>query len=178
MSDSSRGTGSSQQLPVVDARFVTNFLIKHADNPLTPLQAVKLVYFCHGWMLGLFQQPLLRQSVEAWPYGPVIPKVYSSLKRYGADLISEQIRINPAPRERPSGLNDLQEKLIEEVYRKYGHLSGVQLSTLTHRKGTPWHSIWYPSGKEAWDRAGINLVIPNELIERYFALRRQTGHGE
>ena len=39
MSDSLGGTGTYQQLPVVDARFVTNFLIEHADNPLTPLQA-------------------------------------------------------------------------------------------------------------------------------------------
>ena len=115
--------------------------------------------------------------MEAWPYGPVIPKVYCSLKRYGADPISEQIQII-TPRERTSGLNDLREKLIEEVYRNYGHLSGVQLSTLTQRKGTPWHNIWYPSGNEAWEKAGINLVIPNELIKRYFALHRQTGHGE
>ena len=48
-----------------DARAVANSLIEKSQeegNLLTPLQIIKLVYFCHGWMLALYKRPLIKQS--------------------------------------------------------------------------------------------------------------------
>ena len=54
-----------------DARVIANALIsRHGVNTLTPLQVQKLTYLCHGWTLGLYSQPLSRQQVEAWRWGP------------------------------------------------------------------------------------------------------------
>ena len=38
------------------------------------MQVLKLVYYCHAWMLGLYGRPLIRQPIEAWRYGPVVPE--------------------------------------------------------------------------------------------------------
>ena len=77
-----------------DARSVANELIRRAHDSgrdINPMQALKLTYYCHGWMLGLYHEPLLQQAVEAWRYGPVVPEVYHSLRRYGGEPISRPI---------------------------------------------------------------------------------------
>jgi uncharacterized phage-associated protein len=35
---------------------------------LTPLQLMKLVYIAHGWMLGTYGRPLIKDRIEAWKY--------------------------------------------------------------------------------------------------------------
>lgn len=51
-----------------DSRAVANRLIEMADErgiSLTIVHLVKLVYFAHGWHLGLFHRPLIRHAVQA-----------------------------------------------------------------------------------------------------------------
>lgn len=141
-----------------DARVVANSLIERSveeETPLTPLQIIKLVYMCHGWMLGLYNHELSEQKVLAWIYGPVIADVYRSLRKYGRTCVSEKIYI---PDEE---FSDLEVDLIMQVYRKYSPFSGIQLSALTHAPGTPWHKIWH--------RRGRNSIIPNSLIASHYA---------
>ena len=38
------------------------------------MHAIKLVYLCHGWMLGIYGRSLIGEPVEAWRYGPVVPE--------------------------------------------------------------------------------------------------------
>ena len=47
---------------------------------ITTMQLLKLVYIAHGWMLGLYDKPLISDEVEAWQYGPVIPKFIDSTR--------------------------------------------------------------------------------------------------
>ena len=141
-----------------DARAVANRLIekgRDADRPLTSLQIIKLVYFCHGWMLGLYHKPLIKQDVEAWLYGPVVAEVYRGLKKCGGHPVTTILDV---PEEEFDGL---EADLIKQVHEKYGPLNGMVLSQLTHAPGTPWYLVWH--GKER------NKVIPNELIETHYA---------
>ena len=141
-----------------DARAVANKLIEKAcdtGQPLTPLQIIKLVYFCHGWMLGLYGRPLHRQPIEAWRYGPVIADVYHSLKSYGGNPINKKIRYVDE-----EDFDELEVDLIDQVYEAYGNLSGVRLSQLTHAPGTPWDHIWREFGQ--------NAPIPNGLIQKHY----------
>lgn len=144
-----------------DARAVANSLIekgRDAGRPLTPLQIIKLVYFCHGWMLGLYHKPLIEQDVEAWLYGPVVAQVYRGLKKYGGHPVTITLDVPNVPKEE---FDETEADLIEQVHGKYGHLPGMVLSQLTHAPGTPWYLVWH--GKER------NLVIPNDLIEAHYA---------
>lgn len=146
-----------------DARAVANRLIEKSiegDRPLTPLQIIKLVYFCHGWMLGLYDRPLVWQSVVAWVYGPVIPDVYYSIREYGKSPVLAPIH---APMYRDFD-NDEQD-IVNQVFSKYGTLSGPRLSNMTHEPGSPWDVIW--------KRYGRNSIIPDSLIQEYFAKKAE-----
>jgi uncharacterized phage-associated protein len=66
-------------------------LAGRAGYRLTPMQLVKLVFLCHGWMLGLYGKPLVRDRIEAWKYGPVIPKLYNAVKQYRGGPISQLV---------------------------------------------------------------------------------------
>lgn len=143
-----------------DARAVANALIEKAlaeDKSLTPLQIIKLVYFCHGWMLGLYRKPLIEQEVQAWTYGPVIADVYHGLKEYGGDAVPRPMNAAPA------NFDEVEKDLINQVYEKYGRLSGVDLSRLTHAPGTPWSKVW--------NKKGQNAPISNALLQKYYGNR-------
>lgn len=140
-----------------DARSIANALIHHgiqADRPLTSLQVVKLTYFCHGWMMGLYDRGLSAQPVEAWQYGPVIPDVYHAVKVNGRHPIHSEMDVVPEQ------FDEYEEHLIGEVFDKYGQFSGIQLSQLTHAIGTPWHQVWTKYGR--------NAIIPDPMIHKHF----------
>ena len=144
-----------------DSRSVANDIVAkgiESGNPLTPLQVVKLVYLSHGWMLGLYRKPLIRHDVLAWRYGPVVAEVYRGVRKYRGEPVTEKIY---APE--TEVFDDIESDLLRQVYQKYGHLSGVQLSRLTHAENTPWHTVWSLRGK--------NSVIPNNLIMEHHAAK-------
>ena len=145
-----------------DARDVTNYVIQKSvadKRPLTPLQLNKIIYFCHGWMLGIFTRPLYWQYVEAWRLGPVVPDVYHSLKHFGGEPVSTLVH---APTREPDYTSQ-ERSVINRIFDHYSRFSGTQLSTMTHEGGTPWDITWREHGQ--------NHIISNDLIQRYFAAR-------
>lgn len=136
---------------------VANRLLEIANKKgksLTPMQVLKLVYMCHGWMLGLYSSPLIRDKIQAWQYGPVIPDLYHEMKVFRADPVTVKLR-QPLGEEEFSAQED---DLINQVFDIYGDYSGPSLSTITHQAGSPWHDVWNSSGDE----------IPNELIQAHY----------
>lgn len=141
-----------------DARSVANALISRGvgeSRPRDPLQVIKLTYLCHGWMLGLYHRPMSAQPVHAWEHGPVIPDVYHGIKRYGKSQVTQTIDCAP------SNFDGIEEDLIGQVFNIYGRFSGIELSQMTHTRGTPWHQVWHSQGR--------NAIIPNEVIEDHFS---------
>lgn len=134
---------------------------------LTPMKLQKLIYFAHAWHLHLKQQPLVSDRIEAWDYGPVIPTVYDEFRRFGRNNINEY-GVIPVPADDGEGsgtglaipyvrnddteVNDLLKK-IWEVYSPY---TALQLSDMTHEKGSPW--------EKARTGQGGNQRISNDLI--------------
>lgn len=154
-----------------DAKGVANELINMAIDegcPVTPMQIQKLLYYCHAWTLGLCGRPLLEQPVEAWMFGPVVKSVYLSLRAYRGNPVTEPIAGVDAP-----DFRDEENDVIEQVWRKYGYLTGRQLSTMTHRQGTPWHQVMY--GKRR--KGDVNPAIPNGLIREYYAEKARAFNG-
>ncbi len=144
-----------------DAVKIARYMVRLAADRkarLTPMQVLKLVYIAHGWQLGLYSMPLVSNSIEAWPYGPVIPEVYHHYKKYGGGVIKA------IPTELPSGLTSDEESTTVQVFEGYGHRTGVSLSSLTHEAGSPW--------SVTVQQSGIGAVISTDLIEDYY--RRQS----
>jgi len=139
-------------------------LAQSTGSTLTPMQLIKLVYMCHGWMLGLYGRPLIREQVQAWKYGPVIPELYRHLRQYGGGPVTQLLPSSDEP-----GFSPLEANLIEQVYAQNAGYDGVQLSEMTHQIGSPWHQTWDP---EVW-----NKVIPSEIIRAYHARLAGTVTG-
>lgn len=146
-----------------DAATVANRFIELAEKQgrrLTPMQLIKLVYIAHGFSLAMLRRPLLKESVEAWRYGPVVPSLYRRLKKYGSGEVGEIIP--PAfPGLRTQELDLSDERLLDAVFEKYGGFNGVQLSHLTHRRGTPWAESYTPDE--------LGTPINNALIQTHYA---------
>ncbi len=130
-------------------------IAKERGKALTPLQLMKLVYIAHGWSLGLDRGDLFANRIEAWKYGPVIPDLYRITKKYGRNEIPLSL-VGAGP----SMVELSTSAFLKDVYEKYGHLSGVSLSRLTHLSGTPWDVI-YKSGE-------YNAEIPDALIREHY----------
>jgi len=123
------------------------------------MQILKLVYIAHGWSLGLYGRPLIDEPVEAWQYGPVIPSLYRSMKGAGAGPVAGPLPIGFDGPERHIDTQQLQ--LVDDVYRLYGHMTGPQLSRITHAPNTPWQQTY---------RAGaLGQRIPVDLIADHYA---------
>ena len=132
------------------------WLRTNEGEPTTPLHLVKLVYITHGWMLGLYEIPLIREDVEAWKYGPVIPAIYHRYKPFGG------YHINLPSKSRERDMSEDQRELVDLVERGYRRFSAVQLSAMTHEKGSPWDVTVRKHGL-------TNAVIPVSLIRAYYA---------
>jgi len=151
-----------------DAEEVANYFIERAQQEgarLTPMKLLKLAYFAQGWHLAIEGEELIRDPVEAWDYGPVIPSLYHSVKRYGDRPITEKLGESgwfSSPEEASPG-GDTREVLdaVWDVYSKY---EPQVLSDITHMPGTPWHQV-----NEKYDgNIPRHVDIPNDLIREYF----------
>lgn len=137
----------------------------------THMQLQKLVYIAHGLSLANRNLPLIRENVNAWKFGPVIPEIYDRFKRYGA----EPITLERLPESRQtSALDDESSTIISETVRIFGDLSGGQLSDMSHRSGSPWHKVWY-------DDCGHEIkgaVISDRLIKPHYEEIIRTGEAD
>lgn len=129
-------------------------LARVAGRELTPMQLLKLVFLCHAWMLGLYNQPLIRDKIQAWKYGPVIPDLYRAVCAYKDQPITRLIPCGEGT------FTAIEEDLIRQVFDAYGFYSGPQLSDITHEPGSPWDHVW--------TRGGRNQQIPDNIIENYY----------
>ncbi|MCZ8437212.1 Panacea domain-containing protein [Achromobacter xylosoxidans] len=142
-------------------------IAKAQGKTLTPMQLMKLVYIAHGWSLGIRDQDLFGNRIEAWQYGPVIPDLYHATKQFGRNGIP--LDMIGSPDDMPVSAAD--QAFLEDVFRKYGHLDGIQLSYLTHQSGTPWDQVYQPGRQR--------IEIPDHLIQSHYIdlnrARRQSA---
>ncbi len=112
-----------------------------------PMHILKLVYLCHGWMLGNTNEELIDEPVEAWQYGPVVPSIYHTYKSFGGDDIDIVIR------DVSQKFGDYQKKLIERVVDAYKGHSALSLSSITHENGSPWHQVFKDGARGRGDHS-------------------------
>jgi uncharacterized phage-associated protein len=141
---------------------------------LTQMQLLKLTYIAHGWNLAVNGEPLIREPVEAWNYGPVVRELYNHIRYNGTNPIQRLIEDTDNVADdffeasKPKTSTVYQEQLsvgendvVERVWRRYGRHSGYSLSMLTHRPGTPWFETYFGT-------VGGTKVISNDLIREHY----------
>ena len=133
---------------------VANYFIESRPGKIDTMKILKLVYLAHGWNLAINDLPLIRQEVEAWKFGPIIPALYSTM--FGMGNILHELAL-PAPAEEPFRVE--QEDVMDEVLDAYGNLSNIKLAYMTHGDSTPWHQFYHPND---------HAIIPNSSIKDFF----------
>lgn len=135
------------------------FLQKEKGMKNDIMKVLKLVYISHGFHLAFYDIPLIKENVQAWQYGPVIPELYFRLKTN--DLNDSSFFQDKQDFEKDATTK----KLLDAVYKKYSKYNGIELSNLTHRKDTPWDITVNQYGS----------VITNKLTKSYY--KKLIGNG-
>lgn len=147
-----------------DSRAVANEILligQQKGIPMSMMKVLKLVYFAHGWTLGITGNPLCSDPVEAWKYGPVFRNIYQSLSHNGSNDVAHLILDGEGQPIVDYNYTQYENAIIERVIENYGHLSAFRLSDITHEIGSPW---------DVTSRSFGNFsTISNELIRTYFS---------
>ena len=162
-----------------DAKAIANYFLKRGMEDgvtISPLKLQKLIYFAHGWHLGIFDKPLINEFVEAWPYGPVISHIYHTFKHYGNNPIVEFAKVTrwdrsgniyddaiESPNEHNASENTLD--FLDAIWQNYKNATAIQLSNKTHEEGAPWFIA---------RQRGIN-IIKDEIIRDYYREKHQRN---
>jgi uncharacterized phage-associated protein len=132
---------------------------KESRTDVTPMKAQKLLFYTHGWHLATTGLPAINEPFEVWQWGPVVPRVYHDLKKFGGQPVSEYVKDMFA--DRPYVVNVACKSIYDAVdiaWEKYIGINGMRLSAMTHEPGSPW---------DIAKRNGEN-VIRDDLIRDYF----------
>lgn len=154
------------------AIILANYFVKKSlddEMRITNLKVNKLVYLAHGWHLGFYEKPLIREDIEVWQYGPVVRSVYDAFKKYGK---------NPITKTATTGFSDEMKEIgeladaetidfLNSLWKHYRDWTPWQLSALTHEKNSPWDLVY----REFETKNPFEAVIPKETIQHFYARR-------
>lgn len=121
---------------VVDSTLFAKYLNTKARNQgieMNITKLMKLMYICYGTYLAVYNERLLNEQPQAWPYGPVFATARQEMN----------IQENWIDKRESLGIENVIEtnkidNIINVVLKTFGKLSAVQLSTWTHQAGSPW----------------------------------------
>ena len=131
---------------------------------ISHMKLQKLAFYAYGWWLAYHDEPILTEAPEVWKFGPVFESLYSALRPFGSSPIIQPVAppFHEAPIIPHSDANTL--AWVDWVWNRYGHLSALQLSDMTHETGTPWQIE--AQAKEY--RVPRHHSIPVTTTQRYF----------
>lgn len=167
-------------MPDHDSRAIANEFIELASangTKLTHMALQKLVYIAHGWNFALNESEgaLICDEIQAWDWGPVIPTLWDSLKRYGNRPVdnairSEEWRMDPDMRGNPirEALSPNEQNIVRLVFENYGSMGGGRLSEITHENGTPWSTVYKPGVRHI-------RISDDDIRDHYLTLKRQAA---
>lgn len=144
---------------------ISDYIINKHGCEFTPFQLIKLVFIAHGRMLAAYNQPLIRDRIEAWQYGPVIPVLYHELKIWKNRAVQTLHYCGTIPGREERGiffesvLSDQERDIIDDVVYDYGDWEFFDLRRLCHEQGSPWDSHY--DGK-------LGTEIPDSTIQAYY----------
>lgn len=151
------------------ARYIVNYSNEKKYN-ISNLSLQKLLYFVQAYYLAFtpLHKPCFDDEIEAWDFGPVVPRVYREFRRFGGGHIPpiEQYILFTPENIWNSQVVDFNEnvipkadrKIIQSVVDNFKNYSATDLVSLTHSQ-RPW--------KEAFAHGG-NRIISKSAIRGYF----------
>ncbi len=129
------------------------------QGSMTTMKLQKLVYYCQAWSLVWDEEPLFRESIEAWANGPVVRELYNWHKG--------SFRIYSLSTGDPSGLSRKQKETINSVLKYYGNKTSQWLSELSHQE-EPWKNA---RRGLAPNMRGAGTITRASMMEYYSSLK-------
>lgn len=146
---------------------VANCMLEHGRGhnwKLTNLKLQKLAYLAQGlWLAEHDGKPLFSERIEAWPYGPLIPDLYGSLRMYGREVVTLPITCNDA-----IPISSEEDNHIREVMNAFASKTASTLIKISHMSDSPWAQVWQRG-------AGIYRTIPLNIMTDYFKTKLQKS---
>ena len=137
---------------------IANYFISRYSSlgKLTPMKVIKLTYLAYSWYIALNDgnERLIRESPQAWDYGPVFPRLYDSLKKYGRTVIDTIL-----PYDTDETISEDDSLFLDKIWKMYGKFDGVKLSAMTHSKDTPWD--------KSYSRFSNSVISDSDIINHY-----------
>ncbi len=132
---------------MVSALNVGNNILDRAFSEnidITPMKLQKIIYFVYRDYLQKSGAPLFSERFETWKYGPVIPSVYQTFKKYRANAIKQYALENDG--NTALMVNEDASPVFKDVL---GHVwnccktfNGIYLSSITHKEGSAWRKAF------------------------------------
>lgn len=149
---------------------VSDYIVNRHSGKFSPFHLIKMVFISHGRTLAALKRPLIRDRIEAWKHGPVIPVLYHELKVWWDEPVRELHYCGTVPgadytvdlmRQRffESVLQEDERSIIDGVVDAYGSWPFSDLRRLCHEPGSPW-DVHY-DGK-------FGTEIPDATIQAYY----------
>ncbi|NCC87011.1 MAG: DUF4065 domain-containing protein [Clostridia bacterium] len=152
---------------------IARYIINYSNNNnygISNLKLQKILYFVQAYFLtnSTTNKPCFGETIEAWDFGPVVPKAYQEYKQYGSgdiptiksyiDFDEDTIWDSQCVQYDDSDIDAKSKELINAVVDKFSFYSATDLVTLTHKQ-SPWKDVYVPYS---------NNTITNEAIRKYF----------
>lgn len=106
---------------------VAKYIVNQAE--ITNLALQKLLYYVQMFYMAIYKKHAFNSRCNAWEYGPVFGSIYYKYKKFGKNIITDDL---------PQ--NELDEELkitIDNVLKYFGCYAGMVLKSFTHSED-PW----------------------------------------
>ena len=128
---------------------------------VTQMKLQKMLFFAQGYHLSRFGVPLIKETFQAWKYGPVVPNIYQDFKLYGSSPITDTNYLSFSRGFLEVATLDAKaQDAIDYTWEITKNTTASSLSNWTHQPGTPWDKVYNP--------IETDKVIDNGLIKSYF----------
>lgn len=113
------------------------------------LRLQKLLYFIQAQFLVSNKTPCFHDDIEAWDFGPVVPRVYHEYKVFGSSSIPVPIRTGNC------GILPDDRALINRMLDNCARYSTTALVSMTHNQ-KPW--------RDAYRRRFDNTITNQDML--------------
>lgn len=125
--------------------YLLSFFDSKGDT-VTNRKLQKLLYFINAWHLAYFDEPLIKEEPEAWPFGPVFTSSHNEYKQFEFNNISISDLYKDYDDDpekfiqsliKKTKLEPIQVELIRAVLLKYGSFVALDLELISNND-PPW----------------------------------------
>ena len=141
-------------------------LCEISDWSISNLRLQKVLYFAHMHHLGEKKGPLIKETFEAWDYGPVEPKLYHRVKMYGREAIGKISFYFESGIEKNTSEYDMLKNLYEATKNRLNR----DLIDIAHWEEGAWYHCYDPEKKYK--------PIPNDRILKEYNDREQISEQQ